>query len=112
MWVSLLASALLALWVLVRFPDLRPKSVFTAIVVFLAAQLVPNIGLALMPAVMRLPHGPQLALIGIVLPAFFLLWLTLAWLLRAVGDGIGGPRGGHRVQHRPGLVTRSRGAAR
>jgi hypothetical protein len=66
--------------------------------VFLAAQIVPNLGLAALPDVLLLPHGPQLALGAVVLPAFFLVWLTLGWLLLAVNDAVGGPRGGHRTR--------------
>jgi hypothetical protein len=102
-WVYLVVSAALSAWLLVRFPSRRPKSVVWALVAFAAGQIVANIGLVLLPAVMRLPHGSQLALPAVILPVFLVLWLTLAWLLWAIVDTVGRPRGGHPV-HRKHLA--------
>jgi hypothetical protein len=85
-WVCLVAAAVLAGWVIVRFPSKRPKSVSSAIVLLLAGQLAPNVGLLLLPVTLRLSRGPQFAFAAVVLPAFFVLWLTSGWLLLAVGD--------------------------
>lgn len=97
-WVYLVVSAGLAAWLLVRFPSRRPTSVVWALVFFAAGQLVANFGLVLLPPVLRLPHGSQLALPVVVLPVFLVLWLTLAWLLWAIVDMVGRPGGGHPVR--------------
>ena len=102
-WVYLVVSAVLAAWLLLRFPSHRPRSVVWALVVFAAGQIVANFGLVLLPGVMRLPHGSQLALPAVILPVFLVLWLTLAWLLWAIVDTVGRPRGGHPV-HRKHLA--------
>jgi hypothetical protein len=97
-WAYLVVSAVLAVWVLARFPDRRPKSIPAALGVFLVGQLVPNLGLVVLPSLLRLPNGLQLALPLVVLPAFLALWLTLGWLLWAIVGAAGGPRGGHPVR--------------
>jgi hypothetical protein len=56
---------------------------------------------------MRLPHGSQLALPVVVLPVFLVLWLTLAWLLWAIVDTVGRPRGGHPVRGKSLARSRS-----
>jgi hypothetical protein len=88
-WVFVAAAALLAVWAIARFPERRPKSLVTAFVLFLGAQIAPILGLVLLPTVLRLGNGPQLALTFVVLPAFFILCVTSGWLLLAVGDAAG-----------------------
>jgi hypothetical protein len=92
-WVCLVAAGVLATWVIVRFPDRRPKSFGTAMLLFLGGQVGPTAGLVLLPAALRVEHGTQFAFAAVVLPAFFVLWLTSGWLLLAIGDVVGGERG-------------------
>ena len=99
-WVCLAAAALLATWLIARFPDRRPKSVGNAILLFLAGQVAPNLGLVLLPFALRVgQQGAPLAFAAVVLPAFFVLWLTSGWLLLAINDAVGGQRG--RAVRRP-----------
>jgi hypothetical protein len=97
-WLFIAGAGALAVWVLTRFPERRPKTLHWALLAFLAAQVVPNLGLAVLPAVLRLPYGPQVVLLAVVLPVFFALFVTVGWLVRAGIDAVGGPRGGHPVR--------------
>ena len=98
-WVCLVAAGVLATWVIVRFPARRPTSVSNALLLFLVGQVAPTAGLALLPAALRVEHGAPFAFAAVVLPAFFVLWLTSGWLLLAISDVVGGQRG--RVVRRP-----------
>lgn len=89
---------MLVLWVAIRHPGFRPMSVIGALFAFGVSQLVAQLGLLLIPPMVRLPHGDRLVLVVVVLPVFFAMLLTSLWLLRAVADAVGGPRDGHRVR--------------
>jgi hypothetical protein len=99
-WLYLAASAILAAWSMLRAPNVRPRSVRVALTCFAAGQLGPLLGLLVLPSVVRLTGGAQLALPLVVLPSFFVVWLTIGWLLWAILDGVGPPRGGHPVRKR------------
>lgn len=97
--VELVAAALLALWVVVRYPRLGPKSLRSAMAVAGVAYAVmqfTSLGVAL---VIRLPHGTYAALFGCALPSFFAAFLASAWLMRVFAGTLGGSGGGggHRV---------------
>jgi hypothetical protein len=96
--IDLSAAAVLALWVTVRYTSLGPRSIRWAALAFLAGQCAPSLGLWVLPDVVPLPWGPQLALLVVVLPVFFVMFVTVAWLMRACANSIGGPRGGHRIR--------------
>ena len=96
--LDLAAAAVLALWVTVRYAKLGPRTIGWALVGFVAGQCMPTLGLWLLPSVVALPWGPQLALLVVVLAVFFVMFVTVAWLMRACAGSIGGPRGGHRVR--------------
>lgn len=98
LWLDLFAAAALAVWVLVCLPRLGPRTVGWAIVAFIAGQCAPSLGLEVLGSVVRLPHGPQLALVLVVLPVFFVMFVTIAWLMRACIGTIGGGGGGHRAR--------------
>ena len=104
--LDVVAAAALALWVLVRFPKLGPKSIVWAMAAFLVGQFVPNLGVRLVMPVLQLPHGLELATVTVVLPSFFAWFLTLAWLFRAIIGRLGGGGGGHRIRAR---LARSHG---
>ena len=97
-WLDLAAAAVLVLWVAVRHPEFRPKSVFGALFAFGVSQLIAQLGVLLVPPIVRLPDGDRLVLVVVVLPVLFAMVLTSLWLLRAVVDACGGPRGGHRAR--------------
>ena len=96
--VDLTAAAALAVWATVRYATFGPRTVRWAIVAFFAGQCMPTLGLWVLPDVVALPWGPQLALLVVVLPVFFVMFVTVAWLMRACAGAVGGPRGGHRIR--------------
>lgn len=65
-----------------------------ALVLFLAGQVVPSLGLIALERMLLLDDGVQLGLPLVILPTFFVLWLTAGWLLWAIVDQFGEPRGG------------------
>jgi hypothetical protein len=97
--VELVAAAMLALWVVVRFPRRGPQSVRGAGMLvglaLVAVQLAPA-GLQLAG---HLPFGVYAGLFGCVLPSFFGVFLSGAWLMRVLASAFGGSGGGggHRV---------------
>lgn len=97
-WVDLVAAAVLVLWTANRHPELRPRSVFGVLFAFGVSQLLAQFGLLFIPPMVRLPYGDRLVLVVVVLPVFFAMLLSSLWLLRAVVDAVGGPRGGHRAR--------------
>lgn len=96
--LDILAAAVLALWVVVRFPRLGPKSLLWAAAAFIGGQCLPSLGAPMLVPVLHLPHGLALATVGIVLPVFFGWFLTVAWLFRAIIGGVGRGGGGHRAR--------------
>ena len=96
--IALVAAALLALWVVIRFPTLGPESLTWAILGFLAGQCAPSLGLTILMRVLHLPHGVELAVVGVVVPAFFAMFLTAAWLFSAIIAKIS--RSGHPIRGR------------
>lgn len=103
-WIDLIAAAALALWIVARYPNVGPKSLGSALVAFLVGQLIPSLGLVVVQPVVRLPHGIELALLGVALPMFVVMFLTTMWLMRASMGLVGGPRGGQRIRR----LSRSR----
>ncbi len=99
LWLDVVGAGLLAVWVLFRFPDLGPSSLAGSLICFLAAQVFPNLGLLLVPLVLRLPLGPILVLALLAPSVLFVLLVASAWLIRACLR-LGGPRGGHPVRGR------------
>jgi hypothetical protein len=102
--VELVSAALLALWVVVRYPHLGPKSLRPAMAlsaVVLAGLRLASFGAGLM---MRLPDGAYATLFGCALPGFFATFLAAAWLMRVLAGALGGQgRGpGHRIPARSG----------
>jgi cobalamin synthase len=96
---ELVAAAVLALWVVARYPKLGPKSLRSAVAVLAVGlglvQFLP-FGIDL---VLRLPNGGYAAIFGCALPAFFGAFLAAAWMLRLLAGRFGGSNGdrGHRV---------------
>lgn len=91
---ELVASAVLAMWVVVRYPKLGPKTLRTCVLAlasgFALVQLLP-LGIDL---TVRLPHGAYAALFGCALPCFFSVFLTAGWTMRLLAGAFGGSNGG------------------
>ncbi len=103
--VELVGAALLALWVVARYPGLGPKSLRSALVVVLAGFGVLHLSIVGQAPLMSLPHGAYVFLFGSVLPGFFTAFLATAWLMRVLAGAMGGSGGGGG--HRVSLPTRS-----
>ena len=99
MGAELVAGAVLALWVVARYPRLGPKSLRSALAVVGAAFLVLQLSTFGVTPLLALPHGVYLTLFGCVLPTFFAGFLAAAWLLRVLAGTLGGSGGGggHRA---------------
>ena len=99
MGAELVAGAVLALWVVARYPRLGPKSLRSALAVVGAAFLVLQLSTFGVTPLLALPHGVYLTLFGCVLPTFFAGFLAAAWLLRVLAGALGssGGGGGHRA---------------
>jgi nucleoside recognition membrane protein YjiH len=99
MGAELVAAAVLALWVVSRYPRLGPKSVRSALAVVGAAFVVMQLSSFGVTPLLELPHGAYLTLFGCVLPSFFAGFLAAAWLMRVLAGALGGSGGGggHRV---------------
>jgi hypothetical protein len=99
MSVELVAAAVLALWVVARYPRLGPKSLRSALVLVGVAFAVLELSTFGVGPLLALPHGAYLTLFGCVLPSFFAAFLAAAWLLRVLAGALGGSDGGggHRV---------------
>jgi hypothetical protein len=100
--VELVAGALLALWVVARYPRLGPTSLRSALAVVGGAFVVLQLSTLGATPLLGLPHGVYVALFACVLPSFFAAFLAAAWLMRVLarslgGSGGGGGGGGHRV---------------
>ena len=91
---ELLGAALLALWVVARFPSAGPHTIRASFAVSAAALLALRCVPFGVPVALGLPHGTYAVLLGLVLPAFFAAFLAAAWLMRALADAFGGSGGG------------------
>jgi hypothetical protein len=96
--VELVAGALLALWVAVRFPSFGPKALRPAMALMLVAMfLIRAVSFSIHP-LLHVPNGIYLVLFGCLLPSVFGAFLAAAWLMRLLASQVGGSGGGgHRV---------------
>jgi len=87
-------SALLALWVHVRFPKLAPQEYRVAIFHLLGAHIVAR---SVVPGGMTLFTGrPFLAVFAVALPGLVYVFLSWLWLIRLAQQSLGGGFGsGH-----------------
>lgn len=99
--VDLVAAAVLALWVVARYPRFGPKTLRSAmglVIVAIGLMRLASVGVAL---IIHLPYGFYAALFGCALPSFFAAFLAAAWLMRVLAGQLGGSGGGgHRVPAR------------
>ena len=94
LYVELISAAALALWVIVRWPRIGPRSIFTAVAVVLVALLLGNFASTGVAVAVTLPGGIYAALLGFVLPVFLLLLLASGWLIRSLLAASSGGSGG------------------
>jgi hypothetical protein len=92
--VELVAAAVLALWVVARYPRLGPKSLRSAMAVTAVAVAVMQLASLGVGLMIRLPDGTYAALFGCALPSFFAAFLASAWLMRVLAGALGGSGGG------------------
>jgi len=92
-----LGSCLLAIWVYVRLPVLRPRSLSVAAAHIMASLAVVHVAPALVGAagwLLPSPYSVALAVAAVVAPSLCYLFASWLWLLGRVRDSFG-PRGGH-----------------
>lgn len=94
---SFVGVGLVAFWLYVRFPKRRPATVTRALirvaVSFGLFSLLPLAGHVLLPVL-----GGVAFVLCVALPGLCFVFLSWIWLLAAIVDGVGTPRGGHRVR--------------
>ena len=100
----LIGLGLVAFWVYLRLPRLRPRSLVLAVVhvavSFGAFALLPTALRFLLQAVPSPSQVPYVVL-ALLIPALTYVLVSWVWLLaRILHDLSGGPRGGHPVQTR------------
>ena len=99
--VELVAAAVLALWVVVRFPRLGPVALRPAVLLAFAGLVVLRVASVGVGLVLALPYGVYFALLGCALPGLFAAFLSAAWLLRALASALPGSGGGPGEPVRP-----------
>jgi hypothetical protein len=75
-------GALLALWILVRYPDLGLRSLRTSVVICVAAALVCDSAHTLIPFVVAAAN-PMVALLAVAVPMFVLAFWSAGILMKA-----------------------------
>jgi hypothetical protein len=94
LYTEMIAAAVLALWVVTRWPQLGPKSIVTSFGAVLVALVLGNFASTAVTAAVALPYGIYAALLGCIFPTFFSIFLAGAWLVRSLVAAIGGGSGG------------------
>jgi hypothetical protein len=80
-------AAAIALWLVVRFPSVGPRTVTTAVVAGVAAAVGLQLALVLIdPVAHRGPYGVAVALMLVVLPALTAMFWTLAVMMRLLAS--------------------------
>ncbi len=92
--VLCVGAALLALWLVVRFPELGPSDITWALLhvalsVVVGELMVRTIGIVGRSGV---PAARFVAAFGIVLPGLMYMFVAAAWLMRAAAGRLQGPR--------------------
>lgn len=97
--VELVGAAVLALWVIARFPRLGPRSLRPALLLLGAGLVALRLISVSASLISALPHGQYAALFGCVLPSYFAAFLAAGWVMRLLAGALGGSGGGsgHRA---------------
>ena len=94
---SFLGVGLIAFWLYVRFPKRRPATLTRALLRVAASfglfSLLPFVGHFLLPV-----FGGVAFVLCVALPGLCFVFLSWIWLLAALVDNVGTPRGGHRIR--------------
>lgn len=87
-------AALLALWLVVRFPDLGPNEITWALLHVALSVVVLQLMVHTIGVVGRsgVPAARFVAAFGIVLPGLMYMFVAAAWLMRAAAGRLQGPR--------------------
>ncbi len=95
-------SVILAIWVFVRFPRLRPSTLKLAVVHVIASFAVFHLAPALIDlcGVVPSPYvAVTLAVCLVLVPGLCYLYVSWIWLLGVIAKHLSGrPRGGHLVR--------------
>lgn len=91
---ELVAACVLAMWVVVRYPKLGPKTLRACVLAFAGGLVLVQLLPFGMNLAIRLPHGAYAALFGCALPCFFGLFLAAGWTMRLLAGAFGGSNGG------------------
>lgn len=82
-----IGAAAIALWLVVRFPSIGPRTVTMAVVAGVVAAVGLQVSLVLIdPVATRAPYGVATALMLVVLPALTGMFWTLALMLRLLAS--------------------------
>jgi NAD/NADP transhydrogenase beta subunit len=89
-----IGAALLAIWLVVRFPDRGPSDLTWALLhvalsIVLGQLIVASIGAL---DTVGVPAARFVAAFGIVLPCLTYMFVAAAWLIRAAAGRLQGPR--------------------
>ena len=92
--VLCVGAALLALWLVVRFPELGPSDITWALLHVALSVVVAELMVRTIGAVGRsgVPAARFVAAFGIVLPGLMYMFVAAAWLMRAAAGRLQGPR--------------------
>jgi hypothetical protein len=90
--VLTLGAAALALWFDYQFPNLSPRSVGGAVLAVVVAGIALNLTLPLAVALIRgpFPLVPLIGIIGLILPALALTFLSAVWVIKVAAGALGG----------------------
>jgi hypothetical protein len=94
---------LVAVWLYLRYPRLRPNSILAAIahvgISFLAFSFAPY-GLGLCHRMLPGQLSLAVFIVGVLIPSLGYVFLSWVWLMAQIHDlGRPKPRGGHRVRN-------------
>jgi hypothetical protein len=85
-------SALLALWLVVRFPEAGPDDLTWAMLHVGISIVLAQLTLPAIHLVADVPGARFVASFAIVLPALTYMFLAAAWLIRILAGRLQGPR--------------------
>jgi hypothetical protein len=96
LYLELFAGLMLAAWLLIRHPTIAPSSLSSALASMLAAMLLIDLFPSAISHLLTSPGRlPPLLCLSILPP--FALFLTTAWVIRALMAQAGNPGGGEPV---------------